>query len=90
MVFITTYCWPWCQLLPSLNLPESLALHFLYIKLCPFINKQFIIDSFLDWKGNQWVFSHLKQHTRYYFQNEIDYSDWLVCPPIWATIIHIY
>jgi len=55
MVFIPTYCWSWRQLLPSTNLPESLAPHF--------TNKQFSIDSFLDWEGHHWVFAHLHQTT---------------------------
>jgi len=27
----------------------------LYIKCCPFINKQLCMDSFLDWQGHHWV-----------------------------------
>jgi len=38
----------------------SLALIFvillLYVKCCPFINKQFGIDSFHDWEGHHRVF----------------------------------
>jgi len=34
-----------------------------YIKFLFPINKQFGIDSFLDWEGHYWVFAHLHQIT---------------------------
>jgi len=37
--------------------PTILPPTFLYIKLCPSINKQFSIDSFLDWGDHHWVHS---------------------------------
>jgi len=30
---------------------------FVYIKLCPSINKEFSTESFLDWEANHWVFT---------------------------------
>jgi len=35
----------------------------LYMECCPFINKQFNSDSFLDWKGHHWVFNSILQTT---------------------------
>jgi len=32
-------------------------------KICPFINKQFSIDFYLDWEGHHWIFAHLNQTT---------------------------
>jgi len=48
MVFITTYCWSWRQLLPSSNLPESWLPIFVYFNLCPYMNTQLSTDSFLE------------------------------------------
>jgi len=37
---------------------------FLYMKLCPCINKRFSSDSFLDWEGHHWVF--ISRHPTHY------------------------
>jgi len=42
---------------------QKIWLPFLYINLCPFINKKFSIDSFLYWEGHHWVFAYLFQTT---------------------------
>jgi len=48
--------------LPSSNMPDSLA-PILYVKVYPFITKQFSNDSLLDRGGHHWVLAHPYQTT---------------------------
>jgi len=59
------YFWYWHPLQPIFSLPSSEFLDpsLLFIMSQFPINKQFSIDSFLDWEGLHWVFAHLNRTT---------------------------
>jgi len=67
VVFIPAFTFPDVSVLSSSKMFDIFLIRFfislLYIKPLFPMNKQFSIDSFLDWKGHHWVSTHTFQKT---------------------------
>jgi len=86
MVFFPTYFGIWANFrYLSLRGPINfLDPSLVYIKFLFPINKQFIIDSFLDWEGHYWVSAPLYQITAPHSLSLPDHSLKLFLSNYWA------